>query len=68
MTVRFKDESAALECVQLMHGRFYAGERIVAIISDGKERFRISKNDDADSQKKRQDAYNKWLENEPDAK
>jgi hypothetical protein len=44
-----------------MHGRFFGGQRIIATQSDGKEKFKLSKDTDGEAQK-RQDAYNKWLE------
>ena len=44
-----------------MNGRFFGGQRITATIADGKEKFKMSK-DDEESQRKRQEAYGEWLE------
>jgi HIV Tat-specific factor 1 len=49
-SVRFKEEDSAWKCVQLMNGRAFAGQRVEAYVSEGKERFRKSKEkvDDAE--------------------
>ncbi|RHZ69679.1 hypothetical protein CDV55_108065 [Aspergillus turcosus] len=42
VSVRFIDPEAARQCVRVMDGRFFAGTRVEAYISDGKEKFRKS--------------------------
>lgn len=41
VTVKFKAEEAAQQCVQKMHGRFFAGRRLVAGMWDGRENFNV---------------------------
>lgn len=60
--VRFKEEASANQCMMKMDGRFFAGRKISASISTGSEKFIKSKNDDAEAQQLRQDAYGTWLE------
>lgn len=43
-SVRFSTPDAARACVHLMHERSFAGQKVVAYLSDGKEQFRKSKN------------------------
>ncbi|KAL2271103.1 hypothetical protein VTJ83DRAFT_474 [Remersonia thermophila] len=45
VSVRFKEREAADACVQLMHGRAFAGRFVEAAIATGRERFRKSKGD-----------------------
>ena len=49
-SVRFANAQAARACVDLMDGRSFAGQKVVAYISDGKEHFKKSKKkqDEAD--------------------
>jgi HIV Tat-specific factor 1 len=42
-SVRFSNTEAARACVQVMNGRSFAGQTVVAYLSDGKEVFRKSK-------------------------
>jgi HIV Tat-specific factor 1 len=42
-SVRFSNAEAANACVRLMNGRSFAGQKVEAYISDGKEQFRKSK-------------------------
>ncbi|KAE8452407.1 hypothetical protein EG329_001108 [Mollisiaceae sp. DMI_Dod_QoI] len=42
-SVRFSNAEAARACVGLMDGRSFAGQKVVAYISDGKEQFKKSK-------------------------
>lgn len=42
-SVRFGNAEAAKACVDVMDGRNFAGQRVVAYISDGKEQFKKSK-------------------------
>jgi HIV Tat-specific factor 1 len=42
-SVRFSDAEAARACVRVMNGRSFAGQTVMAYVSDGKEVFRKSK-------------------------
>jgi len=42
-SVRFTNVEAARACVDLMNGRSFAGQKVVAYVSDGKEQFKKSK-------------------------
>jgi HIV Tat-specific factor 1 len=42
-SVRFSSAEAAIACVRVMNGRSFAGQTVVAYVSDGKEAFRKSK-------------------------
>ncbi|CZR62080.1 related to cold sensitive U2 snRNA supressor [Phialocephala subalpina] len=42
-SVRFSNAEAAKACVGVMDGRSFAGQKVVAYISDGKEQFKKSK-------------------------
>jgi HIV Tat-specific factor 1 len=42
-SVRFREEDAARACVELMDGRSFAGQTVVAYLSEGKEGFKKSK-------------------------
>ncbi|KAL8743018.1 MAG: hypothetical protein Q9190_004589, partial [Brigantiaea leucoxantha] len=39
-SVRFSNAEAATACVRVMHGRFFAGTKVEAYISDGSEKFK----------------------------
>jgi len=45
-SVRFSSAESAKACVGLMNGRSFAGQQVVAHISDGKEQFKKSKKKD----------------------
>jgi HIV Tat-specific factor 1 len=47
-SVRFSNSEAAKACIGVMDGRSFAGQKVVAYISDGKEHFRKSKKKDND--------------------
>lgn len=47
-SVRFSNTEAAKACVGVMDGRSFAGQKVVAYISDGKEHFKKSKKKDDD--------------------
>ncbi|KOS16633.1 Splicing factor U2AF-associated protein 2 [Escovopsis weberi] len=47
VAVRFKDVEAAEACIQLMHGRSFAGRTVEAFWATGKEKFSKSKDDSA---------------------
>jgi HIV Tat-specific factor 1 len=55
-SVRFSNSEAARACVGVMDGRSFAGQKVVAYISDGKEHFKKSK--------KKDDEYEKTSEQE----
>lgn len=42
-SVRFSNSEAARACVEVMDGRSFAGQKVVAYISEGKEHFKKSK-------------------------
>ncbi|ORZ37385.1 hypothetical protein BCR44DRAFT_85166 [Catenaria anguillulae PL171] len=58
--VRFKEPLSALACIQLMNGRFFGGQQVVAELYDG-TKYKRSKKNDADDEARLQ-AYEKWLE------
>jgi HIV Tat-specific factor 1 len=47
-SVRFSNSEAARACVGVMDGRSFAGQKVVAYISEGKEHFKKSKKKDGD--------------------
>lgn len=52
-----------------MDGRFFGGTKITARISDAKgDKFKMTptKGDDEEAQRKRQEAYGRWLEQQDD--
>jgi len=42
VSVRFQDPEAARACIQVMDGRYFAGTRVEAYVSSGKEKFKKS--------------------------
>ncbi|KAG0014747.1 hypothetical protein BGZ82_001665, partial [Podila clonocystis] len=66
VSVRFKDKESALLCVKLMHGRFFAGQRVEADIYDGHTKYEITKTKEQieEEEQQRLDRYAKWLESE----
>ncbi|KAL5356955.1 putative nuclear mRNA splicing factor-associated protein [Aspergillus floccosus] len=76
VSVRFADPEAARNCVRVMDGRYFAGTRVEAYISDGSERFKktnekraaledlAEKGFDAedDEEEHRLDEFGTWLE------
>lgn len=42
-SVRFANADAARACVEVMNGRSFAGQKVEAYISEGKEQFKKSK-------------------------
>ncbi|KAG0029351.1 hypothetical protein BGZ81_003869 [Podila clonocystis] len=66
VSVRFKDKESALLCVKLMHGRFFAGQRVEADIYDGHTKYEVTKTKEQieEEEKQRLDRYAKWLESE----
>lgn len=61
MTVRFRDPAVARACQVKMDGRYFAGRRIVAILLDGKPKFRRSARSEEDDEQ-RADAFGEWLD------
>ncbi|EAW07743.1 U2 snRNP complex subunit CUS2 [Aspergillus clavatus NRRL 1] len=75
-SVRFVDPEAARQCVRVMDGRFFAGTRVEAYVSDGKEKFRKTNEKRAaledmaergldaedDEENERLDEFGTWLE------
>ncbi|OAJ40716.1 hypothetical protein BDEG_24421 [Batrachochytrium dendrobatidis JEL423] len=64
MTVRFKDVESAAACVLKMNGRFFGGQTIEASLLAGKEKFKQSKGQTEEEEKKRIEAYEIWLESQ----
>ncbi|KAJ1713792.1 nuclear mRNA splicing factor-associated protein [Aspergillus flavus AF70] len=77
VSVKFQDPEAARNCVKLMDGRYFAGTRVEAYISDGSERFKKSNEkraaledlaergldaDEDEEEKQRLDEFGTWLE------
>jgi HIV Tat-specific factor 1 len=74
-TVRFSDPIAARACVEVMNGRFFDQQQVIAYIADGSERFKktnakkvdIEEDEDesADNdveESRRLDKFGNWLE------
>ncbi|KAL7747886.1 hypothetical protein RI367_006821 [Sorochytrium milnesiophthora] len=71
ITVRFKDELSAAACIQLMNGRGFGGQVVIAELFDGRSKYQrsdrgqgsIAADGDADEEeRKRLAAYEEWLE------
>ncbi|KAB8074042.1 putative nuclear mRNA splicing factor-associated protein [Aspergillus leporis] len=77
VSVRFQDPDAARSCVKAMDGRYFAGTRVVAYISDGSERFKKTNEkraaledlaergldaDEDEEEAQRLDEFGTWLE------
>jgi HIV Tat-specific factor 1 len=58
--VFFNDVTAADKCVQLMHGRFFAGRKLQAFNWDGKEKYKI--NESEQEAEKRMQEWDKFLQ------
>lgn len=59
--LRFELPSAALKCVELMNGRFYAGRALKCAFWDGKADYKHVRESDAQEQERLQH-FGKWLE------
>lgn len=68
VSVKFKAVESAQACVRVMDGRFFAGQRVIAYIYDGNERFRKSgakaAGEEDEDEKKRLEKFGDWLEND----
>ncbi|KAI5819849.1 nuclear mRNA splicing factor-associated protein [Pyronema omphalodes] len=67
VTVRFKEPAAAMACVQMMAGRFFAGQQVEAYIADGSEKFKKhTKNVETaeEEEAERLEKFGSWLESE----
>jgi HIV Tat-specific factor 1 len=71
VSVRFKEPSAAMQCVRAMHGRMFGGNAVEAWIAEGNERFKKAGRgvaavleDDDEEEADRLDGFGKWLEGE----
>ncbi|KXS21623.1 hypothetical protein M427DRAFT_51042 [Gonapodya prolifera JEL478] len=65
MSVKFKEQSGADSCIQLMNGRYFAGRRISAEMYDGKTKYdklKSGKEETEEEEKARLERYAKWLE------
>ena len=67
VSVRFANAESAKACVQVMDGRFFAGQKVEAYIFDGTERFKKSsmkkhnENEEA-TEEERLERFGDWLE------
>ncbi|KAF2842394.1 hypothetical protein M501DRAFT_1013738 [Patellaria atrata CBS 101060] len=67
VSVKFADHTAAKACVQLMNGRHFAGQQVVAFIASGGEKFQKSRkskvgDEEEDEEARRLDEFGKWIE------
>ena len=78
VSVRFSDPESARLCVMTMDGRYFAGTRVDAHISDGREKYKKSNEkraaledmaergmdaaEDNDDENRRLDEFGTWLE------
>lgn len=72
ISVRFKEEDHAQDCIKLMDGRYFGGRQIVAELYDGKRRYlKVGKNvgndeDDDQEEEERLEKFGSWLEGNAD--
>lgn len=72
ISVRFKEEDQAQDCIRLMNGRYFGGRQIVAELFDGKRRYlKTGKNagndeDDGQEEEERLEKFGSWLEGTAD--
>ena len=59
--LRFEKASAALKCVEMMNGRFYAGRSLQCAFWDGKTDYKHVRESD-EQEAKRIEEFGKWLE------
>ncbi|WFD18457.1 hypothetical protein MCAP1_000660 [Malassezia caprae] len=64
MTVRFREPASARACERRMNGRYFAGRQIIALLVDGKPKFRRVARDEPE-ENARHDAFGAWLEQAP---
>ncbi|KAF8938601.1 hypothetical protein EDD21DRAFT_380503 [Dissophora ornata] len=66
VSVRFKDKESAENCVRLMSGRYFAGQKVIAEIYDGHSKYEVQKSKEEleEEEKRRLERYAKWLETE----
>ncbi|KAF9585220.1 hypothetical protein BGW38_003361 [Lunasporangiospora selenospora] len=65
VAVRFKEKESTPLCVQLMNGRYFAGQRVQAEVYDGHTKYegaQRSKEELEEEEKQRLERYAKWLE------
>ncbi|KAA8915966.1 hypothetical protein TRICI_001883 [Trichomonascus ciferrii] len=64
VTVKFKSEEDALQCVHRMDGRYFGGRALEADLLEVGVKYAKSKsaNDDEEEEEKRLDEFGKWLE------
>jgi HIV Tat-specific factor 1 len=64
VTVKFKSEEDALQCVRRMDGRYFGGQALEAHLLEIGVKYAKSKstNDDDEEEEKRLDEFGKWLE------
>ncbi|KAJ1978104.1 hypothetical protein H4R35_002039 [Dimargaris xerosporica] len=65
VSVKYADKACAEACVQLMDGRWFGGQQIVATIYDGKTRYeQPGQNESEDQTASRLEKFGDWLEND----
>jgi HIV Tat-specific factor 1 len=70
-SVKFTTTQAAAACVRLMNGRHFSGQKIVAFIADGTQRFQRTRErkgpgeDDDEEEERRLEGFGQWLEEKP---
>ncbi|KAG9038049.1 hypothetical protein FRB95_002977 [Tulasnella sp. JGI-2019a] len=70
ITVKFRDSVSAQACILRMNGRFFDGRKVTAELYTGKEKFRktgdandiLDEDEGDEAEKKRLDAFARWLE------
>lgn len=71
VSVRFSTTEAADACVELMNGRHFGGQKVIAEIADGTEKFKKSRNTkkvDKDAEEERRlNEFGEWLERDEEA-
>lgn len=68
MSVRFKKEFSAQECIKMMNGRYFAGQQVQAMLYDGKKRYlrttKHTEDEDGEGEEERLEKFGAWLEGE----
>jgi HIV Tat-specific factor 1 len=73
-SVRFREPAPAMACVRLMNGRNFGGNKVVAWIAEGSERFKkaptgaAAMGTDDEDEYERLNGFGKWLEDDAEAK
>jgi len=63
MTVRFKSEASARQCINTLGGRYFGGRTVKAALFDGSRKFKKTGKGEQDAEEaKRIEDFGKWLE------